>query len=44
MSPRAGKQFRTSDQGEDLAVTHRHAAGIDVHSKVHFVAVKLVFV
>jgi transposase len=39
MSPRAGKQFRTSEQAEDLAVTFRHAAGIDVHAKVHFVAV-----
>lgn len=39
MTPRAGKQFRTSAKGEDLAVTHRHAAGIDVHAKVHFVAV-----
>lgn len=39
MTPRAGKQFRTSDKVEDLAVTHRHAAGIDVHAAVHFVAV-----
>ena len=39
MAPRAGKHFRTSEQLEDLAVTHRHAAGIDVHAEVHFVAV-----
>jgi len=39
MSPRSGKQFRTSEQVEDLTVTHRHAAGIDVHAAVHFVAV-----
>jgi transposase len=31
--------FRTSDQVEDLTVTQRHAAGIDVHAAVHFVAV-----
>jgi len=39
MSPRSGKQFRTSEQREDLTVTHRHAAGIDVHAAVHFVSV-----
>jgi transposase len=39
MSPRSGKQFRTSAQVEDLTVRHRHAAGIDVHAAVHFVAV-----
>lgn len=39
MSPRSGKAFRTSQAAEDLAVTHRHAAGIDVHAAVHFVAV-----
>jgi transposase len=39
MSPRSGKAFRTSHQAEDLAVRHRHAAGIDVHAAVHFVAV-----
>src|SRR5712691_12345660 len=39
MTPRQGKQFRTSDQVEDLTVTQRHAAGIDVHAAVHFVAV-----
>src|SRR5215813_13638222 len=39
MTPRAGKHFRTSAQAVDLAITHRHAAGIDVHAAVHFVAV-----
>jgi transposase len=39
MTPRHGKKFRTSDQAGDLAVTQRHAAGIDVHAAVHFVAV-----
>jgi transposase len=39
MSPRSGKAFRTSHSAEDLAVRHRQAAGIDVHAKVHFVAV-----
>ena len=39
MSPRSGKQFRTSEQREDLTVTHRYAAGIDVHAAVHFVSV-----
>ena len=39
MTPRAGKQFRRSAQAEDLAIRHRHAAGIDVHSREHFVAV-----
>lgn len=39
MTPRQGKRFRTSAQVEDLAATQRHAAGIDVHAAVHFVAV-----
>ena len=39
MSPRSGKGFRTSQAAADLTVTHRHAAGIDVHSREHFVAV-----
>jgi hypothetical protein len=39
MTPRAGKEFRRSAQAEDLAIRHRHAAGIDVHSREHFVAV-----
>ena len=33
------KSFTSRAQTEDLAVTHRHAAGIDVHSREHFVAV-----
>src|ERR1700716_2772397 len=41
MTPRKGKKFRTSQAAEDLAVTHRHAAGVDVHSAVHFVAVQV---
>jgi hypothetical protein len=39
MTPRAGKAFRTSTQRDDLTVTQRHAAGIDVHAAVHFVSV-----
>lgn len=39
MSPRSGKQFRTSQEAEDLTIQHRQAAGIDVHSAVHFVSV-----
>jgi transposase len=39
MTPRAGKAFRTSAPVDELAVTRRHAAGIDVHASVHFVAV-----
>jgi transposase len=39
MTPRAGKHFRTSQKAEDLVVRQRHAAGIDVHAAVHFVAV-----
>ncbi len=39
MTPRAGKHFRTSKQAEDLVVRQRHAAGIDVHTGVHFVSV-----
>jgi transposase len=42
MTPKQGKKFRTSEAAEPmekLAVTHRQAAGIDVHSAVHFVAV-----
>jgi transposase len=38
MTPRFGKAFRTSDR-DDLAVTQRHAAGVDVHSALHFVSV-----
>jgi len=39
MTPHAGKRFRTSPPGDDLAVQHPQAAGIDVHAAVHFVAV-----
>mgnify|MGYP001451899824 CR=1 FL=1 len=39
MTPRSGKAFRTSDPQDDLAVTQRHAAGIDVHAALHFVSV-----
>ena len=38
MTPRGGQKFRSSPV-EDLTVKHRHAAGIDVHAAVHFVAV-----
>jgi len=39
MTPRKGKDFRTSPRDDPLTVTHRHAAGIDIHAAVHFVAV-----
>src|ERR1700688_694230 len=39
MTPRKGKRFRRFEEVEDLRLTHPHAAGIDVHSAVHFVAV-----
>jgi transposase len=39
MTPRSGKAFRTSAQLDDLAVTQRHAAGIDGPAAVHFMAV-----
>ena len=39
MTPRKGKKVHTTTNIGDLAITHRHAAGIDVHSAVHFVAV-----
>jgi transposase len=39
MTPRSGKAFRTSDQLDDLTVTQRHAAGIDIHAAEHFVSV-----
>src|SRR6267142_1931000 len=42
MTPQRGKKFRTSataERSERLEVTHANAAGIDVHSAVHFVAV-----
>ena len=39
MTPRKGQEFRTSPKVEELTITFRHAAGVDVHSAVHFVAV-----
>lgn len=39
MSPRSGKQFRTSAAINDWTLTHRHAAGIDVHAAMHMVSV-----
>lgn len=42
MTPRQGKKFRTSDQvsgADGLTPQHARAAGIDIHSDVHFVAV-----
>jgi len=42
MTPRKGNHFRTSESSEPIACFtphHPHAAGIDVHSDVHFVAV-----
>ena len=39
MTPRAGKAFRTPTPQDDLAVSQRHAAGIDVHAATHFVSV-----
>ena len=39
MTRRKGEKFRTCARVESLTVTDRHAAGIDVHSAVHFVAV-----
>jgi transposase len=42
MTPRKGKQFRTSEAAEPVEsflLQNPHAAGIDVHSDVHFVGV-----
>jgi transposase len=39
MTPRQGKSFRTSQRVEDLTVRQQHAAGVDVHAAVPFVAV-----
>jgi transposase len=42
MTPRKGKRFRTSERSEQAAsftLQHGHAAGVDVHSDNHFVAV-----
>jgi len=39
MTPRIQKNLRQPPSHEPLHVTHRHAAGIDVHANVHWVAV-----
>jgi transposase len=39
MTPQKGKKFRTFQEVGALTVRQRHAAGIDVHAAVHFVAV-----
>jgi transposase len=39
MTPRIQKRLRQPPSHEQLHVTHRHAAGIDVHANVHWVAV-----
>jgi transposase len=39
MTPRAPKDFRQRASAEPLRQTHPHAAGIDIHAAVHWVAV-----
>ena len=39
MTPRIQKNLRQPPSHEPLHVTHRHAAGIDVHANIHWVAV-----
>jgi len=39
MTPRIQKRLSQPPSHEPLHVTHRHAAGIDVHANVHWVAV-----
>jgi hypothetical protein len=39
MTPRIEKKLRQARWREQMHVTHRHAAGIDVHANVHRVAV-----
>jgi len=39
MTPKKGKHLRGTDRGTDLTITHRYAAGVDVHAAMHFVAV-----
>ena len=39
MTPRRQKNLRQLPSPEPLRLTHRHAAGIDIHSNVHWVAV-----
>ena len=39
MTPRIQKNLRQRHFPEPLRVTHRHAAGIDIHATAHWVAV-----
>ena len=39
MTPRKEKRVRVSEPAKTFTLHHRHAAGVDVHSDVHFVAV-----
>ena len=39
MTPRIQKHLRQPPSPEPLRLTHAHAAGIDVHAAVHWVAV-----
>jgi hypothetical protein len=39
MTPRIQKKLRQARWHEQMHVTHRHAAGVDVHPHVHWVAV-----
>ena len=39
MTPRIQKHLRQAPSPEPLRVTNRHAAGIDIHTQVHWVAV-----
>jgi len=39
MTPRKSKKSRPPTASDSLRVTHPHAAGIDIHSEVHWVAV-----
>ena len=39
MTPRIEKKLRQARSREQMHVTHRHAAGIDIHPSVHWVAV-----
>ena len=47
MTPQKGKKFRTSQAAERIdamQVKHPRAAGVDVHSATHFVALREVTV
>ena len=37
MTPRIEKKLRQARSREQMHVTHRHAAGIDIHPSVHWV-------